>query len=43
MKHVGEAAKDQQLMFGSESKVNVLGIATWGIVDGRRSLTARKV
>lgn len=42
MKHVGEAVKEQQLMGGNENKVNVIGIATWGIVDGKDSLTAKK-
>ena len=43
MKHVGEAVKAQQLIGGSDNKVNVIGIATWGIVDGKDSLTAGKV
>lgn len=43
MKHVGEAVKEQEITFGSEDKVNVIGIATWGIVDRKNSLIARKV
>ena len=43
MKHVGEAVKEQEITFGSEDKVNVIGIATWGIVDRKDSLIARKV
>lgn len=42
MKHVGEAVKEQEITFGSEDKVNVIGIATWGIVDRKDSLIARK-
>ena len=43
MKHVGEAVKEQQLIGGSDNRVNVIGIATWGIVDGKESLIAGKV
>ncbi len=43
MKHVGEAVKEQAITFGSEDKVNVIGIATWGIVDRKDSLIAPKV
>ena len=43
MKHVGEAVKEQEITFGSEDKVNVIGIATWGIVDRKDSLKASKV
>ncbi|KAL9966190.1 hypothetical protein ACROYT_G024228 [Oculina patagonica] len=42
MKHVGEAVKEQAITFGSEDKVNVIGIATWGIVDRKDSLIAPK-
>lgn len=42
MKHVGEAVKEQEMTFGSEDKVNVIGIATWGIVDRKDSLIASK-
>ena len=41
MKHVGEAVKEQAITFGSEDKVNVIGIATWGIVDRKDSLTSK--
>ena len=43
MKHVGEAVKEQEMTFGSEDKVNVIGIATWGIVDRKDSLIAPRV
>ena len=43
MKHVGEAVREQEITFGSEDKVNVIGIATWGIVDRKDSLKASKV
>ena len=43
MKHVGEAVKEQEITFGSEDKVNVIGIATWGIVDRKDALIAPKV
>lgn len=43
MKHVGEAVKEHEITFGSEDKVNVIGIATWGIVDRKDSLIAPKV
>ncbi len=43
MKHVGEAVKEQAITFGSEDKVNVIGIATWGIVHRKESLIASKV
>ncbi|KAL9974194.1 hypothetical protein ACROYT_G011206 [Oculina patagonica] len=42
MKHVGEAVKEQAITFGSEDKVNVIGIATWGIVHRKESLIASK-
>nr|6CO7_A Chain A, Predicted protein [Nematostella vectensis]6CO7_B Chain B, Predicted protein [Nematostella vectensis]6CO7_C Chain C, Predicted protein [Nematostella vectensis]6CO7_D Chain D, Predicted protein [Nematostella vectensis] len=42
MKHVGEAVKEQQLMFGSDTQVNVIGIATWGIVDKQSDLISEK-
>lgn len=42
MKHVGEAVREQEITFGSEDKVNVIGIATWGIVDRKDSLKASK-
>ena len=41
MKHVGEAVKEQAITFGSEDKVNVIGIATWGIVDRKDSLVEK--
>ena len=41
MKHVGEAVKEQAITFGSEDKVNVIGIATWGIVDRKDSLIGK--
>ena len=41
MKHVGEAVKEQEITFGSEDKVNVIGIATWGIVDRKDSLIGK--
>lgn len=43
MKHVGEAVKEQEITFGSEDKVNVIGVASWGIVDRKDSLIATKV
>jgi len=43
MKHVGEAVKEQAITFGSEDKVNVIGIATWGIVDRKDSLIGKVV
>ena len=43
MKHVGEAVKEQEITFGSEDKVNVIGVASWGIVDRKDSLKATKV
>ena len=43
MKHVGEAVKEHAITFGSEDKVNVIGIATWGIVYRKESLIAPKV
>lgn len=42
MKHVGEAVKEQEITFGSEDKVNVIGVASWGIVDRKDSLIATK-
>lgn len=41
MKHVGEAVKEQAITFGSEDKVNVIGIATWGIVDRKDELIGK--
>jgi len=41
MKHVGEAVKEQAITFGSEDKVNVIGIATWGIVDRKDALIGK--
>lgn len=43
MKHVGEAVREQEITFGSEDKVNVIGVASWGIVDRKDSLIATKV
>ena len=43
MKHVGEAVKEQAITFGSEDKVNVIGIATWGIVDRKDSLIGKVI
>ena len=43
MKHVGEAVKEQQLMLGVDSEVNVIGIASWGIVDKQKALIQAKV
>ena len=43
MKHVGEAVKEQQITYGSEDRVNVIGIASWGIVDRKDSLIAPRV
>ncbi|XP_074622988.1 transient receptor potential cation channel subfamily M member-like 2 isoform X1 [Acropora palmata] len=42
MKHVGEAVREHEMTLGSEDKVNVIGIATWGIVDRKESLIASK-
>ena len=33
MKHVGEAVKDRAHVGRDKDKINVIGIATWGIVD----------
>lgn len=33
MKHVGEAVRHMKVVGGASSDINVLGIATWGIVD----------
>ena len=33
MKHVGEAVRHMNVVGGAASDINVLGIATWGIVD----------
>lgn len=43
MKHVGEAVREHEMTLGSEDKVNVIGIATWGIVDRKESLIASRV
>lgn len=43
MKHVGEAVREHEMTLGSEDKVNVIGIATWGIVDRKEFLIASKV
>ena len=41
MKHVGEAVKEQAIIFDSKDKVNVIGIATWGIVDRKDELIGK--
>ena len=33
MKHVGEAVRHMKVVGGAASDINVLGVATWGIVD----------
>ncbi len=44
MEFVGDAVKDFHLQSGSsEQQVIALGIATWGIVDNKRSLICEDV
>ena len=38
MKHVGEAVKDRAHVGRYKDKISVIGIATWGIVDGTDAL-----
>jgi hypothetical protein len=33
MKHVGEAVRQIKVVGGASSDINVIGVATWGIVD----------
>ncbi len=44
MEFVGEAVKDHMLSMGSsECNVVALGIATWGVIDNRKSLMGTEV
>lgn len=43
MKYVGEVVREQEIIFGSEDKVNVIGIVIWGIVDRKDFLKVFKV
>lgn len=39
MKHVGEAVRHMKVVGGASSDINVIGVATWGIVDRSADLT----
>ena len=44
MEFVGEAVKEYQLTQGvTEQPIVALGVATWGIIDNKESLTGEKV
>ncbi|XP_028404438.1 transient receptor potential cation channel subfamily M member 2-like isoform X2 [Dendronephthya gigantea] len=40
MKHVGEAVRQIKVVGGASSDINVIGVATWGIVDRDSDLTS---
>lgn len=40
MKHVGEAVRQMKIGGGSSRDINVIGIATWGIVDRAADITS---